>query len=480
MDILMQMGSFEIAENIYKFGKHTNTSLAQLANSPSRNHTPHFMAYSRFFNSDIYADTLVVNALTGVGDPRSLTDLQRRVLSLRFSQTLVLGHGALDIIFASIADCYDGQNSSQLEGKSGRATGMNLNAWDEAAGLLIGSIWRNSTDLAQDDNNNWYTPFDLAQRECMRFGTCVTGQIGFVNRKMIELLYAGRSASTMESCPGLRKIGDDLRSLLLVPIIQATLSAAQAVSQSTRTPQDTAELFVFSETILPLITDISNETATSLRSLFAAAATTTDSSLLYRTFVELSPLYDELNVDCDLVGSFEGLDACDVSGIYSSNSSESLSSWAVVGIAVSCAIFVIGTTVLVIAWKRKKSRKKRGKLLALSPSPDETEAQDHDDVSSVSHYSYNDVDEYSTNKCSDDELEDTAPATSDARILSHTLSSDSDYTPSSAQSSLTMDHILNSFPRESPTMSRTAKKTTSRIDRYGDDVPFADEVFGFP
>jgi hypothetical protein len=478
MDILMKMGSFETAEDIYIFGKHTNTSLKKLASSLSRRHASHHMAYSRYFNSDSYADTLVGSAIAGVEGPRSFTDLQRQILALRFSQTLVLGHGALDIIFASIADCYDDQNSSQIEAESFRTVEINWNAWDEAAGLLIGSISRNATDLSEDHDNNWYTPFDLAQRECVRFGTCIKGEIGFINRRMIELLYAGRAAATMESCSGLRKIGDDMQSLLLVPVIQATLSAAQAVSHGKHTPLDTAELFVFSEAVLPLIADISNETAASLRRLFSAAATKNDPSLLRTTFAELSPFYDELNVACNLIGSLEGIDGCDDPETYSRDSAESLSNWAVSIITLSCLLVAAVGMHLFVVWRRKsRSQKMERRVHASSLIPDETDGLGNDDSSSSSHYSYNDVDERSTKHPLND-VGVAFPVTSVSSVIAKAFSTDSDKSPSSAQSFHSVDQILQSFSKKSVPMSRQAKKATSRIDRYGDDLPFADEEFG--
>lgn len=468
----MRMEAFEAAEDIYRYGRHAKSSLALLANSSTLSQIPHFIAYARYFKSDVYADTLVGNALQGIGEgTSSLTDLQRRVLSLRFSQTLVLRQGALDIIFDSISDCNMGQNSSaQLEKKSFGSKGMDVNAWDEVAGLLVGSISRNGTILLSD-HNIWYTPFDLAQRECIKFGVCIKGEIAPINQRMIELLYAGRAASSMASCAGIRKIGNELESLLLIPIIQALLSAAMKVFVDASPPLSNIELFVFSEAILPLIANINDEAATSLKILFEVDVLKPAPSVFNEIFGTMAQFYKSLDLDCDLIGSLGGMNACNNATINASNASDTgglSSAWIVFGIVFSCLAVVVGAVFLFLSLRRKKRRQKQPAGVAESRretlSPEETEAHDPDD-GSESNYSYNsDVDDERT----------AAPFVGKLGSTGETICSDR--TPPQSLSPISRDRILQSFPMRSKPMSVEARKRISRINRYGDDMPFVDDM----
>jgi hypothetical protein len=335
MDILMQMQAYGAAEEIYLYGKHVNSSLAEFATSSGRELIPQFDLFASYFGSETYAHDLVHGALVG----SDVTEPQRRLSVLRFSQTLILEHAAYEAIFQSVSSCKAGKESEESTDLFG--------SWDKAAGLLLGSVERST----MRDSDNWYAPYDLAQQHCLEFGTCSSKDQAEVNERLIELLYAGRGALNSGSCAGLRKIGEDIVNLLLIPRIQATLSSSLKLSRSSRTSDDVAEAYIFSRSLFPLIEDADTSVATSIENTIALGGKfhkTTGQSI----FASFAMIYNDLDVDCVLVGQTKEFNACDVSYAAKKESSLPLILGSV------CLALAVGIVIAVIFyWQRKLGKK---------------------------------------------------------------------------------------------------------------------------
>jgi hypothetical protein len=331
MDILMQMQAYGAAEEIYLYGKHANsTSLAELASSSGRELIPQFDLFVSYFNSETYAHDLVHGALVG----SDVTEPQRRLFVLRFSQTLILEHAAYEAIFQSISSCEAGKESEESTDLFG--------SWDKAAGLLLGSIERST----MRDSDNLYTPYDLAQGHCLEFGTCSSKDQAEANERLIELLYAGRGALNSGSCDGLRKIGEDIVNLLLIPRIQATLSSSLKLSHSSRTSDDATEAYIYSRSLLPLIEDADVSVATSIENTIALGGKfhkKTGRSI----FASFAMIYNDLDVDCVQVGQTKEFNACDVSYVAEKESSLPL----ILG-SVCLALAICIVIAVIIYWQR--------------------------------------------------------------------------------------------------------------------------------
>jgi hypothetical protein len=343
MDILMQMEAFAAAEEIYLHGKHAGTSLAALATDSGLDVLPQYTLFASLFDSVTYADDFVHGAL--VGSDEKLTASQRRSSVLRFSQLLVLQHAALQEIFDSASRC-----STKFETNN---TGL-MDSWDNAAAILIGSIDRSTLG----EFNTWhYTPYDLAQEHCSQFGTCSKEGIADSNKKMIELLYAGRGAVAGGSCGAMYKIGEELRSLLLIPVIQATLSSSLKLSLSNHTKEDITEAYVSSQVLLPLVKEVDSSAAASIEDILVLHAGDTHfrKTTGPAIFAIFAGVYEDMGVDCELVGTAHGHKACDYEFAMASTESLKIAPGSLTGIL--CMVLGI-LIILAVYFRNRKSKKK--------------------------------------------------------------------------------------------------------------------------
>mmetsp|Transcript_17236 Transcript_17236/g.42003 ORF Transcript_17236/g.42003 Transcript_17236/m.42003 type:complete len:2247 (-) Transcript_17236:55-6795(-) len=288
IDIMLQMGSKQAAEDIFFLGKHSNISLSSIAHNSEEPTAPSFVLYSDYFKSLTYAHDLVLDGFAFMGN--GLSQAEARVSILRFSQTMVLGHTAVNTIFEAVHKC-DGSDSELVE-----------EPWNSAAALLIGSIDRSR----EVDSSKWYTIYDLAQNLCSEFGTCSDDGTALVNTELMSALNDGRVAAQRNNCAGLKAAAEEIQVLILVPVVQGLLSAAMKLSIPGYTQEDAAEAYVYSRNLLPLIQQNNEEAAKYMESTFALRKerkflpSTRDS-----TFNAISDVWEELGLDCNLVGPLE-------------------------------------------------------------------------------------------------------------------------------------------------------------------------------
>jgi hypothetical protein len=309
MDILLQMQAYSAAEDLYLYGKHVDgqdagsLSLAHLATTSERSVVPQFDSFSRYYDADDYADTIIRGALSGTDT--SLTDSQRRAIIVRSSQVLIMYFGALGAMYEAVSQC--GTEASVRSGAVGS------DSWDKGAALLIGSLEGTETGGSE----NGYMFYDLAQERCKQFGMCTDEMTDVeVNDQLIDLLYAGRGAMLGKSCNGLRKAADELASLLLVPVVQSALSAALQISDSGNSDQGLtkAEGYVYTQQLLPLVDDANRDAATTISNNLGLPGPSNYKNVAKEVFAALAKSYSRLAVDCTIVGEAGGYDACTGAG----------------------------------------------------------------------------------------------------------------------------------------------------------------------
>ena len=138
----MQLKAYKAAEEIYVYGTHAKSSLADIAMNRVRSFIPEFELFSSYYQSPFYAHNIVMGALDGTY-AEGLTDSQRRLFVLKFSQTLVMEQTALGAMYEAVEICDAEQDS---EGRTSESS------WNEAVGILLGSVERNKLS----DSENWY------------------------------------------------------------------------------------------------------------------------------------------------------------------------------------------------------------------------------------------------------------------------------------------------------------------------------------
>lgn len=345
MDILMQMNAYKAAERVYLYGKHARSnedgrgqilSIAHLAVESQR-------LLGRYYQSEKYGDTIIREALTGLSNLSGVPS-QRKALVIRSCQVLVMHFSALQSLIDSLSHC------------SATAASDVTASLDKAAAFLIGYL-----EGSEDGGSGYgYLHYDLAEEYCQEFGTCTVNGTA-VNDQWISLLYSARGAAMSMSCDALRKETKQIESILMVPVIQATISAAVRLSAPGYTDQDEAEAFIFSRALLPLVEKVDPSA-----SEFIGAALHLDgrpaSKMIGREVISiLAGVYDELGIDCKLIGKTGTYDACEA---YDSTSTVPTAEdarsykytflWVIIGVFVSLSMFLVFRYIYL---KKEKSTK---------------------------------------------------------------------------------------------------------------------------
>ena len=349
----MQMKAYNAAMDIYVYGKHVAgtdgaISLAYLATTSDRAVVPQFDVFKRYYESSKYADTIIRSALTGA-DP-TLTADQRHAIVIRSAQVLVMYFGVLQAVYDAVSSCNNGNLASP--------TGVGL-SWDKAAAYYIGSLEGTQSGGSKDG----YMLYNLAQENCLLFGTCTDPlkDVG-VNEHVISLLYSGRGAVLAKSCGALSKAAGELSSMILVPIIQATLNASLLISgTSDPNPEVTlVEGYVYAQGLLPLADEARRESATTLSTDLSLKGPPVKRNVAKDVFAALAYIYPRWGVECVDVGMAGGFDAC--TGVPTSAGLDTLA----IALIAAASAFVCFACICCVYFRTKK--RKRRKLPENNPT----------------------------------------------------------------------------------------------------------------
>lgn len=365
MDILLQMGAYKAAEELYSNGKHTYlgdsstnkgmaTSLSFLATTSGRSVVPQFDSFVRFYDgNEKYADEIVLDALTN----DSYSAETRRLLAVRTSQYMIMFMAALQGMHEAIGEC---EANEAVRDKT------SAEFWDKAAASIIGHL--EGTENGGSREGMLF--FALAKNHCEEFDTCSSPDPAVtlsadVNDKIVSLLYAGRGAVLSRSCAELRKVTAELEPLLLVPIIQATLSASEKLANSGIRQKALSashiEAHAYANMVLPLVEDVDQSAARTIQANLDLSGSPFRDGV--GAVVEAFFLvYAGLGLSCNQIGDSEYVDACN--GTFKKKQS----SGAEAAIAVGVAVAILGG--LGAGWmlwrKRKQSQTKEAPVFVAS------------------------------------------------------------------------------------------------------------------
>jgi len=299
MDVLLQMKAYSAAKELYSYGKHArgsdgvSLSIGDFATTKHRSIVPEFDAFVRYYNKDTYADEIIRAALDPVQG--SWTDEQRRMVVVKSSQILVMYFAALQNAYEAVSDCISAQ---KLE------FSRPSDSWDKAAAILIGSL----EGTQKNGTSEGYMFYDLAQQYCQEFGTCLDDitNVDF-NEELVSLLYTGRGATLSNSCRALEKAADEISILLLIPIIQGALSTSTELSNDENL-QIRAEGYVYSRGIVPFVRN--RDAAKDLDLYLGNPAQSDRKNIATKTYGALAKAYPNMKVDCEKIGTANGVDTC--------------------------------------------------------------------------------------------------------------------------------------------------------------------------
>jgi len=350
--ILLQREAYDAVADLYVHGKHARidgingeetVSLARLATTSERTIVPQFDSFTRHFEDANYADKIILAALSPTDPTYQLASPgQRREIVMKTMSYMVLYMGALQQMYEAVSNCGTEDPTKSFDAPS---------AWDRGAALIIGSL--EGTEAGGTIDGQSF--FALARKRCEQFGTCDPSGNAIVNDIMVTLLYTGRGEVQAGSCKALRRTVVEVEELMLVPLIQGSLRYALLNEKLPvgSTDGDLAEGYIFSRSVLPLIEDEDREAG-------ATIGTNLDFQLNEKpvkdgaraVFSAFASVYDDLNVDCQLVGAAGNIDACSGAS-YSGGGG--LGAGAIVGIIL--AVLVAMGIVLFVFYRRKKANK---------------------------------------------------------------------------------------------------------------------------
>ncbi len=350
----MQMEAYQAAQSLYTYGKHATTSsavgsatlsLSQLATTSGRTVVPQFDSYVRYFNDDPkYADTIVQSGFSANSLP-SASNAQRRELIIATCQYMILQMAALQAMYDAIGSCESSQTTSNSQN-------LTDTSWDEAAAFLIGSLEGSSVNGSSDGR----LIFALANSQCDEFATCSTPGYSSLNDQIISLLYTGRGAYIGASCSALLKAAKELQAILLVPLIQGTLSTSIELHQIGQASSSSlvSDGYVLSSSVLPLVDDADRGAATTISSNLPLSFNTEPvPDGVAAIFAAFAQAYMGIGVDCTLVGVAYNINACTAE--YA-GSNGGINTGLVVGIPVGIIGFAALVWLLFFA-KRKIEKK---------------------------------------------------------------------------------------------------------------------------
>eukprot|EP00980_Cylindrotheca_fusiformis_P024658 scaffold12195_cov126-Cylindrotheca_fusiformis.AAC.2 len=330
IDILMRMNAYKAAEDIYMYGKNVegsnggSMSLSQIATTSERSIVPQYDAFSRFYDDGSFVDKAIRAALRGDG---IWNKEQRNLLVLKSLQANVMYFGALQAVYEAVSDC-----SATVQYRS---SGGQTDAWDRAAAFLIGSL----EGTEPNGSAEGYLFYSLAQEHCMAFGTCDDPNATVeVNQRLIKLLYSGRGAVLGNSCNGLRKVADELSSLLLVPTIQGALitSIRLTGTKPLSKPIRRAEAYVYSRALLPIVDDIDRDASSVIEENLGDRSPASTKQIASHVFSAFAKVYPGMGVDCELIGKTDDFDPC--AGVVKGASSSGATLWIIIGVAIAVVL----------------------------------------------------------------------------------------------------------------------------------------------
>jgi hypothetical protein len=395
-------------------------------------------------------NTIQQGSLVLGGVETKLSPVERRILAGKFSQTILLPHAALAFMQEALVECGRDQDEATPRRSN---NDLAVIAWDRAAALLIGS--------KSPTGPGHLSLYDLGQSLCLDFGTCSTDdRVAEANQMIADLLYEGRGSLVQNgnetysssNCDVLIRARSKIQVLILVPIIQSTISSAFDLSSSrSATTKTSADSFASSRSVVPLIQKLDPDAGSTLEKLLPLSTTSKNSETTGVAVMDaFSRVYEGLNIDCGWIGTTRGYNACNSNNVtVFLDKSSGLSPGALTGIVLAIVTIFL---VAVLCWKRKHASRRSSTNLSGRYLNGTTPNKSLDDSSFSESQSYT----------------DGLPDASNSTRTSGTPPRGSELEDFGFDPEL-IDKSYRRFS-SSASLSRKASKILSRIVRYGDDT----------
>jgi hypothetical protein len=231
-------------------------SLKQLATSTERSIAgSQFSLFSQYYQSDNYADAIVLNILNKQSDFQQASDKQIPELVKGVLTNMVMYMAVLQKLYGALSLCNSG---------NGQNTDASVLLFDEAVAFYVGSIEGDQ----EGGRDGGQLLFAVAKNLCDTFNVCNAGSNAGVNTDIMHSFLNTSEVLTVGDCASVQqKIQQEITPSLLVPLFQGTLNAA-VVNDGLQIGADNetlADSFTFSRSILPLINNVNQASGDALK-----------------------------------------------------------------------------------------------------------------------------------------------------------------------------------------------------------------------
>lgn len=238
-------------------------SLKELAKSTSRSVAdPMYSNFLSYYNDKHYADSAMELVLQG--KKWSSVDQRSEVIAI-IAVTQILYMQIIGELHAAVNMC---NKADPIEGLLFLST--ELNPWDKAAAMIIGSM---EGALGSTDSDDGELLWNLANNRAFQFNTAnsdkdvIGGSLSVVNSRLFDLLYAGKGEMDALDCKNLAATASLIERLINIPVMQSAIKASIEAETSL---SDSANLALaqgeaYTSAILPVIDTLDKESSELLR-----------------------------------------------------------------------------------------------------------------------------------------------------------------------------------------------------------------------
>lgn len=259
----------------------------------------YYELYRSFYGSSSYADQFVMAALGGTGELRDLSKIFRTEAARMGTKVLSIWMYVIHELESAVNDCYEGGSLGVSQG---------VKHWEEGWAFYAGSL------EGPDGSGSGTLLYALAEEYCALFGTCSKNGRAAVNDALLLLYKEGRQQIQAENCAEVIDTKIKIIRKMIVPLVQGfLLNTIRAKPEGPKQEIAHASGLVFSRGILPLISHCNQQSVYILERNFMPEA---EPPMIDTVWFVADILYGELScmgINCEDIGSMEGLPMCWVS-----------------------------------------------------------------------------------------------------------------------------------------------------------------------
>jgi len=249
-----------------------------------------YVPYKEYYKEGDYAHQRVMAALKQTGICSGCDDAARIELAKKTSAFMNVWMYVIRELEDAINDCNAGCITCNDD--------MGVHAWDEGWVFYAGSL------EGKDGSGSGKLIYNLADKRCPQFGTCLTEGGSAVNAALLRLFDQGKVALQEGKCSDVPKIKKRIVELMSVPLVQGSLRYAYIVAELNGDSKAKAEGAAFSAAILPRINACNAEAA----SVISANMNIDSSGPMASGFAAVKnafeSTYDCLGITCEHVGGY--------------------------------------------------------------------------------------------------------------------------------------------------------------------------------